>query len=267
MKTLKTSLFVSLGVLLPGGALAEPAQNADELARQLANPVASLISVPFQNNWDRGIGPNRDAERYTLNFQPVIPMSLGEDWNLITRVIVPLIDQSEVIPGTGGASGLGDTVASMFFSPKAPTAGGWIWGAGPVFLLPTGASRLTADRWGLGPTFVALRQDGPTTMGALFNHIESVGGSSRADVSASLFQPFYTRNIGPGRTVTVQAEIQRDWEGNDTSAPVSVIFGQVIPIGSQLVQVAAGPRYYATSFENGPRGWGARLSIVLLFPR
>ncbi|MBI5041838.1 MAG: transporter, partial [Gammaproteobacteria bacterium] len=106
------------------------------MAKQLQNPIAALISLPLQYNWDTGIG-TADADRSTLNVQPVIPFDLNTDWNLISRTIVPLIDADASVAGGDDHSGVGDVVQSLFFSPKAPTAGGWIWGVGPVFLLPT----------------------------------------------------------------------------------------------------------------------------------
>jgi hypothetical protein len=121
--------------------------------------VASLISVPFQANWDFGIGVN-DATRFTLNVQPVIPLSLNEDWNLIIRTILPVIDAESSAPGIGDAAGLGDTVQSFFFSPKEPV-GGWILAIGPVALWPTATdSQLGGEQWGAGPTALALKQNG-----------------------------------------------------------------------------------------------------------
>ena len=170
------------------------AETDEQLAMQLSNPVAALISVPFQFNGERNIGPARDGTRTLLNIQPVVPFSLNADWNIISRTIVPVVWQDDIFPGAGSQSGVGDVVQSVFFSPKAPTAGGLIWGAGPVFLIPTGSDDLlTTDKWGAGPTGVVITQQGPWTIGALANHIWSFAGdSSRADVNLTFLQPFVT---------------------------------------------------------------------------
>ncbi len=267
-RVVATIACVAAACIAPSAA-AQPASDDEGLARQLSNPVASLISVPFQSNWDRRIGPDGAGRRYTMNLQPVVPFDLGPDWNVITRVIVPVVSQQDVFPGAGSQSGLGDTVASVFLSPKRPTAGGWIWGAGPVFLLPTGSDDLlSTKKWGLGPTAVALRQDGPWTYGVLGNHIWSVAGSSgRPDVNATFVQPFLSYTTPTAWTFVLQAEATRDWERGDQSVPVGAFVGKLLRIGVLPVQIIGGPRYYASHFENGPRGWGARLSVVVLLPR
>src|ERR1017187_8945576 len=145
---------------------------AAELAKKLANPVASLISVPIQNNWDFGIG-SANPMRYTANIQPVIPFSLSQDWNLITRPIVPVIYAEAPVKGGTDQSGLGDIVQSLWLSPKAPTGSGWIWGAGAVMLYPSGTDGLSGQHWGAGATGLVLKQQHGWTYGVLANHLWS----------------------------------------------------------------------------------------------
>ena len=271
---MKSKLFPRcslLAVLLgfAGATAAQEGPNAAELAKQLANPVSALISVPLQFNYDSDIGPDDDGERWTLNIQPVIPIELNQDWNLISRTILPLVEQKDIFPGAGSQSGNGDIVQSLFFSPAKPTANGWIWGVGPVFLLPTGSDDLlTADKTGIGPTAVALKQDGPWTYGALANHIESVAGDDdRADVSATFLQPFLTYGTAAGVSYTINSESTYDWESEQASVPINLVASKVTRIGGQMVQYGAGLRYWADSPDSGPEGLGFRAIVVLLYPK
>lgn len=253
--------------LLPWAASAE--ESAEALAKKLANPVAALISVPFQANYDGDIGPAEDGDRFFVNVQPVVPVTLNDDWNVISRTILPLVTQDDIFPGAGDQSGLGDVVQSLFFSPKAPTAGGWTWGIGPVFLLPTATDDLLgAEQWGIGPTAVVLRQQGPWTYGFLANHIESVAGDDdRADVSATFLQPFLSHTSPAGRTYSLNTESTYDWEGEEWSVPVNAVVTQLFKLGNQRVQVGAGLRYWLDSPDSGAEGLGFRLVVTLLFPK
>lgn len=245
------------------------AQNADEMAKQVANPIASLTSVPVQFNDEYDAGVNGAGHRLRINVQPVIPMSIGSDWNLISRTILPIIEQEDMLPGAGRQSGVGDATQSLFFSPKALTAGGWTWGVGPVLLLPTATDDLLgSERWGAGPTFVALRQTASGwTYGALTNHIVSFAGDERrADINATFLQPFVAKRIGPGRTVSMNVESTYDWERSALTAPVNLGISQILPIGKQLISVQAGGAYYVEAPRGAPE-WGARLTVTFLYPR
>ena len=258
-------------MLVVAASLAAPAhaETDEQLAMQLSNPVAALISVPFQFNVDRDIGSARDGSRTLLNIQPVVPFSLDADWNVISRTIVPVVWQDEVFPGAGRQSGFGDIVQSVFFSPKAPTAGGLIWGVGPVLLIPTGSHELlTTGKWGAGPTGVVITQQGPWTIGALANHIWSFAGDSgRADVNATFLQPFVTYTTRTATTFSLNLESTYDWDARQWAVPINSGVSQVLRLGGQLVQVGAIARYWADGPAQAPHGWGLRLTVTLLFPR
>jgi hypothetical protein len=242
---------------------------AAELAKKLANPIASLISVPAQYNYDEYGGLNDGASVSRLNIQPVIPISLSDEWNVITRTIMPFIDQQDFSEDTMNKSGLGDIVASQFFSPKAPTAGGWIWGIGPVELLPSASDdMLGGEKWGLGPTGVALKQTGAWTFGMLANHIWSVAGDDdRADINATFLQPFLSYITKTKTTLTLQTESTYDWENEAWSVPVIAQVSQLFKIGPQILQFGVGAKYWVEAPDNGSEGWGFRTQLTFLFPK
>jgi len=246
----------------------ETGNDEAELAMKLSNPVAALISVPFQYNYDADMGPDDKGSRSLLNIQPVIPISLGEDWNVISRTIVPLVDMKDM--PYGDKSGVGDVLQSLFFSPKKPTANGIIWGAGPALLFPTATDDvLGGQKWGAGPTAVALKQTGPWTFGFLANHIWSYAGESdRDDINATYAQPFATYLFKTTKTtIGLNTETSYDWDADTWSVPVNLTIAQMLKIHGQMFQVFAGSRFWLDSPDGGPEGFGVRAGITLLFPK
>lgn len=239
--------------------------SANDLAQQLANPVASLIQVPVQSNIDFGIGPN-DGFRITTNVQPVIPVGINEDWNVISRTIVPIIYQDDITGPRSSQFGLGDVLQSVFFSPKAVGDNGVIWGAGPAVLLRTGTeSGLSAEKWGIGPTGVLLKQDGPWTYGILANQIWSFAGNDqRSDISQAFIQPFLTYINQDQVTFAANSETTYNWIDDQATIPINFNISKLYP-GKQPFQLGFGARYYVERPENGPE-WGLRIQFTLLFP-
>lgn len=261
----------ALPIFLAAYTLSFSAYGADdtELAKKALNPIAAMISVPIQINYDRGIGPTGDGSKTVINIQPVIPISLNSDWNVISRTIVPLIDQRNSLPdGSADASGVGDVTQSFFFSPKQPTSNGWIWGVGPVLLLPTASdSLLGGKKWGLGPTAVILKQANGWTYGMLANHIWSVAGNKdRNNISSTFAQPFLSYTTKKSTSFGINAETSYDWKSKQWSVPLNLTVTQLLKVGKQPLSLQAGARYWAKSPDNGPQGWGFRLSVTMLFP-
>jgi hypothetical protein len=243
-----------------------------ELAKKLQNPVANLISVPIQNNWDFGIG-QADAMKYTANIQPVVPLSISKDWNVIIRTILPVIyaeavSDNPLAPASAreSHSGLGDTTQSFFLSPKAPV-GGWVLGAGPVGYYPTASeSELGGGKWGAGPTIVALRQQHGFTYGILANHIWSVAGWGENNINSTFLQPFLSFTTKKYTTFSVNTESTYDWEHSQWTVPLNFAVQQLLKIGGHPVAFQVGYRYYADTPSGGP-DWGLRFTITFLFPK
>ena len=239
------------------------------LAQELTNPVADLVTVPIQVNFDRDIGPGDDGEKLTTNVQPVIPFDAGENWNLITRTIVPVVYQDEVLPGSGSQFGLGDVNLSLFLSPKHTGAAGVIWGAGPVLLLPTAtSSKLGAEKWGAGPSGVALVLRGPWTAGMLANHVWSFAGEGdREDLSNTFVQPFVAYTWPSAWTASVQTESSYNWKAEQWSVPVNVALSKLVRIGRLPVSLQGGVGYWVESPKFGPEGVRFRLQANIVLPR
>lgn len=246
-----------------------PTNAADpaELAKKLANPVASLISVPFQNNTDVGIGSYKGSKNI-LNVQPVIPVKLTQKLNLIARVVLPIISQHDITGENTTQSGLSDAVVSGFVSP-AEAKNGLVWGAGPAFLVPTATNDfLGTKKFGVGPTALILRQANGWTYGALVNQIWSVAGDeTRAAVNQLYLQPFVVRNWKSGAGVGLSSEITQNWEAATSSVFILPSISGITKLGKQIVSLALGPRIQVAAPGGNKANFGVRAALTFVFPK
>lgn len=241
--------------------------NEEDLAKQSQNPVASLISVPFQNNTNFGVG-KFDRTSNILNIQPVIPTPISENWNLVNRAIIPLAYQPELTLGSDDAFGLGDITYQGFFTPR--TSGNFTWGVGPAFVIPTATDTvLGSEKWSLGPSAVGLVTKGPIVAGALISQVWSFAGDDdRADVSLLTLQPFFNYNFEGGWYLSSAPIITANWEasGEKWTLPIGGGGGRVFNIGNQPVNAAAQVFWNAVKPEGGA-DWTLRAQLNLLFPK
>jgi hypothetical protein len=258
-----------LGAQEVAGEKAAATEGAEELAKKLSNPIADLVSIPFQFNWQEGYGVNNDLQ-FILNVQPVVPFHLSKDLNMIARFIVPYISQPEISPGVGPVSGLGTITYSTFFSPVG--SGGLTWGIGPVFGLPmTSDPVLGGGQWLVGPTAVGLYQTGGWTMGALVNQQFSIADTGNQDLpyfSQAFIQPFFAYTNKHAVTFTLQSQSTYNWEGDPDqrwTVPINFLVSKLTRLGPFPFSIQAGGGYYAAKPDVGP-DWRLQLAFVLLLP-
>jgi len=261
-------ILIVASVWFSNQAAAQEPKNA-ELAQELTNPIADLVTIPIQINFDNDIGVDDEGSKTTTNIQPVIPFEFSGDWNLITRTIFPIISQDNIYPGAGSQSGLGDITEQMFFSPKKPTAGGIIWGVGAVMIFPTASnSNLGTGKWSIGPAGVALTIRGPWTLGALGNHAWSVAGDSdRADINNTFLQPFAAYTWSNAWTASILSESNYNWETEQWSIPVNVAASKLVFFGKLPVSLLASVGYWLDSPDTGPEGIRYRLQANIVLPK
>jgi hypothetical protein len=257
-----------LGIAAFSHAVRAEEKSKEALAKAAQNPVADLISLPLQNNTNFGVGPGDDVQN-VLNIQPVIPIKMSENWNLITRTIAPVIYQPELVPGYGSEFGLGDINTTLFLSPAKP--GKIIWGVGPVFSFPTASDRvLGTDKWSAGPSAVVLTIRGPWVVGALANNLWSYAGDDdRKDVNQFLLQYFINYNLPKGWYISSAPIITANWKadsGNKWIVPFGGGIGKIFRIGKQPVNAQVQAFYNAVKPDNGP-DWTLRLQLQFLFPK
>ena len=236
----------------------------EQLARAAQNPVADMMSFPFQDNIGIGYGPGNGQTQNVLNFQPVVPLHVTEDWNVITRTILPIVTQPSF---TGGAAttGLGNLTVTAFLSPAKP--GALIWGVGPVASFPTATSPFTGSQstWGLGPSAVLLTMPGPWVLGVLVNQIWSVAGASSSQL---LIQYFVNYNFHDGWYLTTSPILTANWQassGQQWVVPFGAGGGKIFRIGKLPFNGNVSAYYNAVRPDIGPE-WTVRVQLALLLP-
>jgi hypothetical protein len=250
-----------------------------DLAKKTQNPVADLISVPFQNNFNFNTGPEKRSV-WVLNIQPVIPIKLTDDWNLITRTIVPIINQPPLAPGIDQATGMGDINPSFFLSPSGSKE--FIWGIGPTFTFPTASNRLLGmGKWSAGPAAVGLTMQGPWVVGALVNNQWSFAGWGPTRVNELLLQPFVNYNFGEGWYLVSAPILTSNWvasSGDKWTVPLGAGGGRLfrlkqLPGGDTLGKLGDLPvntqlqAFYNVVRPDDASTWQLRVQIQFLFPK
>lgn len=260
----RAALTIAAAVLLASPAGADA---LFELAKKVANPLADLATLPALYNWDQRLGSEQDGTSNYVRFQPVLPLHVDEDWNVISRLYMPVIEQSDVDPGSGTDVGLAGVNLSFFLSPRGTAARGLTLGLGPVVGFPASESALGSQAWSLGPTAAIVWQPGPWTVGFLTRQLWSVAPApGQAAINEIYLQPFMSYTTPDAWTFGINSESTCYWTDDEASVPINVSATKLFRLGGVALSVGPGVRYWVESPQNGAHGWGLRFETTLVFP-
>ncbi len=264
---MKRSLYAGLFIMAVVPLLASAQESTEALAKAAQNPIASLISLPIQSNNDFDWGP--DGEWFSVNnIQPVIPFELNDDWNVVTRTILPIVSQPGLAPGQGRKTGIGDALFTAFFVPAE--SGDWTWGVGPAIQLPTASdSRLGRDEWGAGASFVALTMPGKWVIGGLVSNVWGISTDPGNEINLFTLQPFINYNLDQGWYLSSSPIITANWEADSDqrwTVPIGGGFGRIFRIGKQPMNAQV-QVYYNLEKPDIAGDWGLRLQLQFMFPK
>lgn len=266
----RVGFLVPLGCLLAASQTTRADTAVTDQAKEAQNPIANLISVPLQNNINLNDGPGREPLN-VLNVQPVIPLSLTSEWNVITRTILPVISTPPVTPLASRTNGIGDLLFSAFLSPVSASHG-WIWGVGPAIQAPTHSDpKLGNNDWGLGPTFVVLHLEAgsPWVYGVLVNNVWSVSSSRSHAYNNGLMQPFVNYNLSHGTYLVSSPIITVNWTAAGSqqwTVPLGGGIGKIVHLGPLPVNMQLSGYYNVARPTEGPN-WQIRTQVQFLFPK
>ena len=240
------------------------ADEVDEISKKLANPVSDLHNLPLRYDYDKDIGPHY-GERNTLRIQPILSFKLNDEWSIISRTVIPLVTQHDVLPNST-QTGIGDIQESLFFSTT--TKSKVIVGFGPIVSIPTYDDDFSSKRFGAGPTALMLIDPGKWTIGGLANHVWSFAGpgteGDEGYFSKTLVQPFITYQLPKGWSIGLNSESTYDWKENEWLIPLTLQVSKVVKIGNMPMSFSLAPNYYVERPDDGPR-WGVRGIVTFVF--
>ena len=247
-------LYLYLGSSQGFGQLTE-----EDLAKIAQDPIANIISVPFQNNTTFGVGPF-DRTMNVTNIQPVIPFADGK---VITRVILPIVNQPNVFAQSGNFNGIGDANLSVFYTKKGKVS----WGVGPVFNLPTAGDNLGIQEWGVGPSVVGVIKPSNWVIGMLINNVWSM----ESDNAAFTIQPFINYNLPKGYYLSTSPKVVANWEAdsnNSWTIPMGIGVGKIVkPKGFLPFNIQVGADYLIESPEFTGGNWTFKFTFTALIPK
>lgn len=260
-------LAILCWIILPA-----PVRAADEqlfeLAKKTSNPLADLTTLPLLYNWDGRIGAGEDGTSNYLRLEPVVPLHITPEWNVITRLFMPMIEQASVTPTSGTDYGLAGVNLSFFASPTGPVSRGISVGLGPVVGFPASNSALGSEKWSLGPTAALIWQpDGPWTVGLLTRQLWSVGGDPhQSDINELYLQPILSYTTKDAWTLGINSEAFYYWTSNEASVPINLSLTKLFRLGGAAISLGPGVRYWVENTDTGAHGWGARFTANVVFP-